>query len=66
MPASAYIPGALAEDFRSSARDLFRKNMSATATREDVVLELEGQAARLLDQIEHFARLPNPTEVTRH
>jgi hypothetical protein len=30
------------------------------------VLEMEERAAQLLDQIEHFARLPPATEGTRH
>jgi hypothetical protein len=43
-----------------------RKNISATASNESVVLELEERAAQLLDQIEHLARLPQTTEGARH
>jgi hypothetical protein len=43
-----------------------RKSVSATASSQTMALELEERAAQLLDQIEHFARLPQPTEGTRH
>ena len=43
-----------------------RKGVSATASNAKAVLEMEERAAELLDQIEHFARLPKMTEGTCH
>lgn len=40
--------------------------INAKVSREVVALELEEQAAQLIDQVEHLARLRKTTDTTRH
>ncbi|WP_198164093.1 hypothetical protein [Bradyrhizobium jicamae] len=64
--AVAFVLRAVGEDLLSRLMNELRKNVSATASRQTVALEMEERAAQLLDQIEYFARLPQTTDGTRH
>jgi hypothetical protein len=61
-----FILRSVGEDILNRLMNELRKNISATATNEAVALELEERASHLLDQIESLARLPHPTDGTRH
>ena len=61
-----FVLRSVGEDLLRQLMNELRKSVSATATNETVALEMEERAAQLLDQIEHFARLPKITEATRH
>ena len=64
--ACGFILRSVGEDLLRKLMDELRKCVSATASSESIALEMEEQAARLLDQVEHLARLPQTTEGTRH